>query len=229
MAELVETAAGRPPHLNHAQLAVAQRETLAAPRRRYGIMARILFATFDILYGKERTFSKFKVLELVARVPYQSWEQVAYIAISHVHNRIELANRIVERVRESREQQDNEQWHLLILEELISRSGKQENRIYFFWIPQAIALGYYQLSWLLFVLKPSWSYRLNADFEDHAEHEYMQFVGEHPEWETVPYDSPLTAEYGSFDSLADVFRQIGHDERVHKNDSLEGMREARFR
>ena len=118
----------RPPQLNHARLAVAQRETLATPRRGYGIMARILFATFDILYGKERTFSKFKVLELVARVPYQSWEQVAYIAISHVHNRIELAHRIVERVRESREQQDNEQWHLLILEDLISRSGKEENQ-----------------------------------------------------------------------------------------------------
>jgi ubiquinol oxidase len=229
VAALPETAAGGPPKLNHAQLAVAQRETLATPRRRYGIMAWILFATFDILYGTERTFSKFKVLELVARVPYQSWEQVAYIAISHVHDRIELAHRIVERVRESREQQDNEQWHLLILEDLISRSGKEENRLYFFWIPQAIALAYYQVSWLLFVLKPSWSYRLNADFEDHAEHEYMQFVAEHPELETVPYDSPLTAGYGSFDSLADVFRQIGHDERVHKNDSLNRIREARFR
>ena len=68
---------------------------------------------------------------------------------------------------------DNEQWHLLILEELIANSGKRENRIYYFWIPQAIALVYYQISWLLFVLKPKWSYGLNADFEDHAEHEYM--------------------------------------------------------
>ncbi len=165
----------------------------------------------------------------MARVPYQAWEQVAYIAISHIHHRLELANRIAERVRESREQQDNEQWHLLILEELISRSGKRENRLYYFWIPQAIALVYYQISWLLFVVKPSWSYRLNADFEDHAEHEYMHFVAEHPDWETVAYQSELAAEYGSFASLADVFRQIGHDERVHKIDSLERIRDARFR
>jgi len=215
--------------LNHDQLMVAQAETLDSPRRRYGLPARVLFATFDALYGTQRTISKLKVLELVARVPYQSWEQVAYIAITHVHNRAGQASRIFDRVQESREQQDNEQWHLLILQDLIARSGKRESRVYYFWIPQVIALFYYQLSWLLFVLKPSWSYRLNADFEDHAEHEYMQFVAEHPEWETTRYDSPLTADYGSFESLADLFRQIGHDERVHKNDSLERMREARFR
>ena len=220
---------GQPPHLNHDQLVAAQAETLDHPRRRYGMPARILFATFDVLYGKQRTMSKLKVLELVARVPYQSWEQVAYIAITHMHNRAGQARRIFDRVRESREQQDNEQRHLLILQDLIARSGMRESRVYYFWIPQAIALVYYQLSWLLFVLKPSWSYRLNADFEDHAEHEYMQFVAEHPGWETTPYDSPLAADYGSFGSLADLFRQIGHDERVHKDDSLERMREARFR
>ena len=207
---------GQPPHLNHDQLVAAQAETLDHPRRRYGIPARILFATFDVLYGKQRTMSKLKVLELVARVPYQSWEQVAYIAITHVHSRAGQARRIFDRVQESREQQDNEQWHLLILQDLIARSGTRESRIYYFWIPQAIALVYYQLSWLLFVLK-------------HAEHEYMQFVAEHPGWETTPYDSPLTADYGSFESLADLFRQIGHDERVHKDDSLRRMREARFR
>ena len=47
----------------------------------------MLFRTLDTLYGKKRTLSKFKVLELVARVPYQTWEQVAYIAITHVANR----------------------------------------------------------------------------------------------------------------------------------------------
>src|SRR5882672_614915 len=67
------------------------------------------------------------------------------------------------------------QWHLLILEELVARSGKRESQLKYFWVPQAIAFGYYQLSWLLYVIRPTWSYRLNADFEDHAEHEYMEF------------------------------------------------------
>src|ERR1700752_2807068 len=121
-----EAVAGRPPHLEHDQLLQAQAETLAAARRRYGVLARILFVTLDTLYGKQRTISKCKVLELVARVPYQSWEQVAYIAITHVADRPSLARRIFERVREARAQQDNEQWHLLILEERIGRSDVRE-------------------------------------------------------------------------------------------------------
>ena len=218
-----------PPHLDHDALVRAQAETLATDRRPYGVLARLLFRTLDVLYGRKRTLSKFKVLELVARVPYQSWEQVAYIAITHVYSRTGLARRIHDRVRESREQQDNEQWHLLILQELIAGSGRRENRFHYFWIPQAIALVYYQISWLMYVVRPSLSYGLNADFEDHAEHEYMLMVGEHPEWEGMPFESELAADYGSFDSLADLFRQIGHDERVHKLESQEALAAPRFR
>ncbi|HEV7209162.1 MAG TPA: alternative oxidase [Mycobacteriales bacterium] len=218
-----------PPHLEHEGLLRAQQDTVNTPRRRYGLAARALFALLDAVYGKERTLSKFKVLELVARVPYQAWEQVAYVAITHVHDRTGLARRIHDRVTESRAQQDNEQWHLLILEELINQAGTREARWKFYWVPQAIAFVYYQLSWFLYGLRPTWSYRLNADFEDHAEHEYMTLVAEHPEWEVAPYRSAFAADYGAFDSLADLFRQIGHDERVHKMESLSRMREARFR
>lgn len=222
-------AAGTPPHLEHDRLVAAQAESLAAPRRPYGVPARLLFFMLDAIYGKKRTLSKFKVLELVARVPYQSWEQAAYIAITHVHEHTGMARRIHERVVESRGQQDNEQWHLLILDELIARSGVSESRVKFFWIPQAIAVVYYQVSWLMFVVRPKWSYQLNADFEDHAEHEYAHLVQEHPEWERTPFESEFAAEYGTFESLADVFRQIGHDERVHKLESEEHIASARFR
>ena len=187
---------GRPPHLDHEELVRAQAETLAAPRRPYGVLARTLFTTLDLLYGKKRTLSKFKVLELVARVPYQTWEQVAYIAITHMHGQTGLARRIYDRVRESREQQDNEQWHLLILEELIDTSGKRENRLLLLLDPAGHRLRLLPISWLLFVVRPAWSYRLNADFEDHAEHEYMHLVTEHPEWETTPFESEFAADYG---------------------------------
>ncbi len=72
-------------------------------------------------------------------------------------------------------------------------------------------------------------HRLNADFEDHAEHEYALFVEEHPELQREPYDGLFADEYGRFASLADLFRQIGHDERVHKEESLSHMGEPRFR
>jgi ubiquinol oxidase len=219
---------GRPPHLDHEALAIAQRETLNTPRLSYGLASRVLFLLLDVFYGRKRTLPKFKVLELVARVPYQSWEQVAYIAITHIAQRTGLARRIHDQVAEARAQQDNEQWHLLILEELAARTERREPRWHYYWIPQLIAFGYYQLSWLLYVIRPAWSYRLNADFEDHAEHEYMTLVTEHPEWEKEPFTSAFEADYGSFDSLADLFRQIGHDERVHKQESLARMRQPKF-
>jgi hypothetical protein len=215
--------------LDHAALVRAQKETLSTPRRRYGPAARGLFALLDAIYGKQRTLSKFKVLELVARVPYQSWEQVAYIAITHSYEDTGLARRIFDRVAEARAQQDNEQWHLLILEERILNEGVREGWLRFRVIPQLLAFVYYQLSWLLFVLRPAWSYGLNADFEDHAEHEYMTLVAERPQWETLPFTSAFAADYADLATVADLFRQIGYDERMHKHESLASMGQPRFR
>jgi hypothetical protein len=215
--------------LSHEELIEAQDATLHAPRRRYGPGAKALFGLLDAVYGKPRTLSKFKVLELVARVPYQSWEQVAYIAITHTYERPDFARRIFDRVTESRRQQDNEQWHLLILEERISRAGIAEPWIKYTILPQILAFLYYQLSWLLYVVHPAWSYLLNTDFEDHAEHEYATLVTEHPEWEQEPFESAFAADYARLDSVADLFRQISFDERVHKQESLTRANEPRFR
>jgi ubiquinol oxidase len=215
-------------HLDHEGLVAAQRQSAAAPRRRYSLSARALFAVMDLLYGKERTLPKFRVLELVARVPYQAWENVAYVAVTHTSREPGFARRVFDTVRLARWEQDNEQWHLLILEELTAGERRQPFVRYRV-IPQVLAFTYYQLSWMMYVVRPAWSYRLNADFEDHAEHEYAHLVDEHPEWETIPFKGMFTDEFGEFESLADLFRQIGYDERLHKQESEAQMGTARFR
>src|SRR5712691_7799669 len=91
--------AAEPPKLSRAELLAAQQQTLATPRRRAGMPARLLFTTMDLLYGRRRTLSKFKMLELIARVPYQSWEQVAYVAVTHVYRDPGFARRVHERIR----------------------------------------------------------------------------------------------------------------------------------
>ena len=216
------------PHLGHAALAITHAATLATPRRRYSLAARALFIGLDAFYGRPRTLEKFRVLELIARVPYQAWEQVAYVATTHVHEHGDLARRIYAHVVQARAQQDNEQWHLFLLDELIATHGNSLGRMRGSWLPQLLAFVYYQLSWLLYVASPTWSHRLNADFEDHAEHEYATLVSEHPEWESVAFASNYTDYYGEFDSLADLFRQISHDERVHKLESEQKIATARF-
>ena len=205
-----------------------QEKTLKTPRRHYSFLARCLFFFMDIVYGRGKNISKFKVLEVIARVPYQSWEHVAYIAMTHTYAEPHFARRVFEFVRESRAQQDNEQWHLLILEEMIHKRGVRENFFLYQILPQFAAFFYYHVSWLLYVLKPSWSYELNADFEDHAEHEYMEFVRDNPAWENEPFHSDFEEDYGKFNSLADLFRNIALDERHHKEESLNRMANPRF-
>ena len=214
--------------LNAFELKKEEEATLRAPRRRYGLAAQALFLFMDWVYGKRKSLSKFKVLEVIARVPYQAWEHVAYIAITHRYGKPDFARRIFEFVTESRRQQDNEQWHLLILEELVHKKGASENFFLYRVLPQITAFLYYHLSWFLYVIQPSLSYSLNADFEDHAEHEYMEFVRENPALEKEPFVSDFSLDYGPFDSLADLIRQIALDERLHKGESLERIEHPRF-
>ena len=178
-------------------LRAEQQKTLTSRRRPPGVLASILFVTMDLVYGRRRTLSKFTVLEIIARVPYQAWEHVAYIAMTHTYSRPGFARRVFEFVRESREQQDNEQWHLLILEEMVQARAERSNFFLARILPQFIAFLYYHTSWILYVINPRLSYGLNADFEDHAEHEYMEFVQENPAFETQPFVSEFERDYGS--------------------------------
>jgi ubiquinol oxidase len=212
----------------HEQLRLEQDKTLSSHRLRYGIFARALFLTLDLFYGRPRTLSKFKVLEVIARVPYQAWEQVAYVAMTHKYGEPNFARRIFDFVSEARQQQDNEQWHLLILEEMVEAKRIQEGFLRYRLLPQMIAFIYYHISWILYAIRPRFSYELNAHFEDHAEHEYMEFVREHPSLETAPFHSEFESDYGAFNSHADLFRQIGLDERHHKEESLLRMEQSRF-
>ena len=155
----------------------------------------------DLAYGRTRTIVKFTMLEFIARVPYQAWERMSYLALARYRGRSALARRVFARIVESRADQDNEQWHLLILQDLVQRRGLRQSFLLHRLAPWLIAFFYYHVSWLLFVIRPEWSYRLNADFEDHAEHEYMAYVAEHPELETQPTPAltpPSTASTGAW-------------------------------
>jgi len=209
-------------------LRAQQARTLVRPRRNYSVAARILFGLMDLLYGRDASLMKYRVLEIVARVPYQAWENVAYVAITHTSDTPEFARDIHDRVVETRAQQDNEQWHLLIIEEMLHASGHRHRLVRDRIIPQIVAFAYYQLSWALYTISPRWSYRLNADFEDHAEHEYMNYVADHPELDASPWESFFSDDYGAHETVGDLFRSIGNDERIHKEESEALIESARF-
>ena len=179
-----------------------QRRTLETPPRSYGIEARLIFWLEDRAWGTQRTLSKFKARELVARSPYRAW----------AHDDTDDES--------DREDEANERSHWNVLRELIAEDHRRDNPIRFGLLPAVGAVAMYTFTRLQHQLHPSRSYRLNADIEDHAEHEYAWLVSEHPEWEHRPYDAAID-DYGDYESRADVLRQISCDERFHKERSLD--------
>ena len=218
-----------PPKLDREDLRKAQQRTLNTLRMRYGLLARMMFKPVDLLYGKHGSFTKFAMLETIARVPYQAWERMGYWAVHKHASPSTLAKRVFERIVDARSDQDNEQWHLLIMQDFVQRQGMKQAWFKHRALPWLISFFYYHVSWLLFLIKPERSYQLNAEFQDHAEHEYMCFVAAHPELETTSDPGTYAAEYGQYDSVADLLRQIGHDERVHKLESLVKSEDPRIR
>lgn len=214
--------------LSREELIKEQQTTLTTKRMKYGLPAKFLFGLMDLFYGKKATLSKFLVLEIVARMPYAAWEQVSYVAITHTHSTPKFARKIHDVVLDSREQQDNETWHLLILEEMLQKKGIRQGLIKIRVIPQVLAYIYYHISWLLYVIKPRMSHQLNAEFEDHAEHEYAQYVVDHPHLEEEKWNSSFKDDYGNYETVADLLRRISLDEREHKQKSLDQIEQARF-
>lgn len=172
--------------------------------------------------------TKFAMLEFIARTPYQAWERMGYLALPRHRRQAGLARRIVDRIEETRSQQDNEQWHLLIVEDLAQRQGAKRSFMRHRVAPWMISFVNYHISWILFLVRPGLSYRLNAEFEDHAEHEYMSYVAEHPELELQPDPGTYASYYGYYGSVADLLRQIGHDEKMHKLESFANVDAPRF-
>ncbi|NND01311.1 MAG: hypothetical protein HKN91_00855 [Acidimicrobiia bacterium] len=197
-------------------------------KRRYGIAARLLFLTLDLIYGNKSTLEKFRILEVVARVPYQAWEQVAFVAVTHTHEDPSFARRVHDRALLARTQQDNELFHLLIVEELLDSRTFNRSAIRGRFLPQLLAFAYYHLSWILYVARPQLSFGLNADFEDHAMHTYLAYVDDHPDLAEQTWVSQFKAEYGDYRTVADVLTSMALDEQHHRDESVALIEAARF-
>ena len=171
----------------------------------------------------------FSFVELVARVPYMAWEHVGHIAQTQNHRDHAFDRKIQDRVLLARDEQDNEFWHLLIMEEFCEKAGYKRRWFLDRVFPQILSFLYYQLSWLLYVVRPKWSYQLNSDFEDHAMRQYAEFVAEHPEFDATPWESEYRKDYGFHVTVGDMLRQIAVDEEQHKDHSEDFIRTgARF-
>ena len=210
-------------------LRAEQAKTLAFPTLKANLILKAMFLLMDLIYGFKRTLPKFKIIELLARYPYWAWETGAYHMISRDYYKTELTDKhlkneyALRHIEMGRHSQDNEQWHLMILEEIMRQKNIKQGWLKFHLIPRILTLKYYFLTKLMYRLNPNWSFAMNAAFESHAEHQYMLLVAENPQWENEQVNSDYFKYYPKQKSLSDLLRRIGLDERDHMNESLEEL------
>ncbi len=207
-------------HLN-IDMKKEQEATLARPVRKYGVLARLLFWGMDVVHGKKLTFQKIRLLELLARIPYQAWEVRQYRRLNNKFEKEKVIDEARDIIEWGREAQDNEFWHLEVINEKIHSEGVKLKWFRDKFLPPVAAFIYNFLSRSLARINIQAAFKLNADFEDHAEHEYFGYVEQYPELENQPVNAEVVTKFGEYKNWADVFRRIALDERDHMNNSLQ--------
>jgi demethoxyubiquinone hydroxylase (CLK1/Coq7/Cat5 family) len=120
----------------------------------------------------------------------------------------------------AREAQDGEYWHLLLVSEKMKEDGIRDPWYLFPPFPHLMVGCYAALTRVMALIGIRRAFLFNAEFEDHAEHVYAQFVEDHPEWEQQPVTIEQVKDHVELFTWAEVFRRIGLDERDHMNTSF---------
>jgi len=197
-----------------------QQASLARPRYRYSLAARLFFLMMDLVTGKKTTPAKAKLIEMLASIPYRSWEIRQYTRLTRMYKDRDKVARAAGIMEWGREAQDNEYWHLVVINEKMKEDGIRDPWYLFPLIPWFMVTGYVIMTRIMAVMNIRRAFLFNAEFEDHAEHVYAKFVEDNPGLEDQPVDNSLVAEYGDFETWGDVFMRIGLDERDHMNNSF---------
>ena len=197
-----------------------QQSSLRRPRYRYSMAAKIFFGLMDMVTGKNTTLAKTKLIEMLASIPYRSWEIRQYTRLTRIYRDLERV-RYTEGIKEwGRAAQDNEYWHLLAINEKMKEEGLKDPWYLMPLIPWIMVTGYVIMTRLMAVCNIRRAFLFNAEFEDHAEHVYAKFVEDHPEWAGQPVNNPVVDDTGTLQTWADVFMRICLDERDHMNNSF---------
>jgi hypothetical protein len=198
-----------------------QQRSLERSPLKYGAAARFFFFAMDLAAGKANTLGKAKLLEILACIPYREWEFRQYIQLTfRYHNRkkVNWARDIMEWGRAA---QDNEYYHLLVIQEKMKEDGMKDPWFLATPIVFLITSFYILLSKILAWTNIKAAFRFNAEFEDHAEHIYAAMVTDNPQWEKELVTNAIAQEYApGITNWADIFRRIGLDERDHRNHSF---------
>jgi hypothetical protein len=184
------------------------------------IFGTTLVALGNLVFGEKPSYGKFKAVEVIARIPYQSWEIASYMFLTFFYTNEKKAIELSHTSHFGRAAQDNETMHVIVISQLAKKYGEDSFLIHTF-VPLAFSFFYFVGSFILYVINPKYSFQLNYLFESHAFEQYARFVEENEETlKSKPIMSDFLALYGRFPkSEYELFVSIRNDELIHRNAS----------
>lgn len=176
----------------------------------------------NIWYGKKPSYLKFRAVEVIARVPYHSWQSGIYTLLTLFYTNEQRALKLACASRFARHAQDNETMHVVVISKL-ARKEHRAGLIRYTLIPMLFAFAYFWFSYVLYLLNRKWSYELNFLFEQHAFDQYSEFLERYgEELKGKPIQSDFLSWYGRHPKdQYEFFRSVRNDEIVHRNASID--------
>ncbi len=187
------------------------------------LLAWALFFAGDLCYGKAPSYKKFRAIEMIARIPYQTWEMYAYMVQTAYFSNEARAMALAEHSAFSRLAQDNETMHVVVISQLFQEAGEYKGKFYTVWIPLLLSVSYFFACAILHVLNKRWTYELNFLFETHAFLHYGEFLDQNEEMlKSKPVHSEFLSFYGRHvENQYEFFSLVRNDELLHRNHSME--------
>ncbi|MEK7549456.1 MAG: alternative oxidase [Patescibacteria group bacterium] len=184
------------------------------------LLGGILVFLGNTFFGKEPSYSKFKAIEVIARIPYQSWEVASYMILTFFYMNEKKAIELSRTSRFGREAQDNETMHVVVISQL-AKAHKQSNFIWHTLIPLLFSFFYFLSTLLLYLVSPRKAFELNYLFEDHAFSQYSRFLENNKEvLKQRTFQSDFLEYYGRYPrNEYDFFLSVACDEIAHRNRS----------
>ncbi|TCO06123.1 alternative oxidase [Natronoflexus pectinivorans] len=202
-------------------LKAEQQSSIETPRYKYSLAAKFFFFSMDLLAGKKDTLPKAKLLEILASIPYRAWEVRHYTKQTRKYKELTRVRDYQEVIDWSRDAQDNEYMHLLVIHQKMVEDGMKDTWYLSAFMRFFIVLSYVIIAKITAFFSQKGAYLFNAEFENHAELVYANMVKDNPEWENQPMNNEFVKKYYiEVENWADVFRRIALDERDHMNHSF---------
>lgn len=179
----------------------------------------------NVVYGKKPSYLKFRAVEVIARVPYQSWTSAAYTLLTLFYSDEQKALRLSNTTKYARLAEDNETMHVVVISQLATKE-ERAGTIRHTLVPMVFAFLYFWWSYFLYLINPRYSYELNYMFENHAFEQYSLFLKEcGEELKKKPIHSEFLTWYGRHPSNQyEFFLSVRNDEIIHRNTSIQEIK-----